>query len=66
MAILRRKCKLTNSDYADVDLRRFEKTIIDTINNTVDSSKRLFLIRLIRRYPVSIQRYLKNIFLLMC
>ena len=35
MAILRRKCKLTNSDYADVDLRLFEKTIIDTINNTV-------------------------------
>lgn len=29
MAILRRKCKLTNSDYADVDIRRFEKTIID-------------------------------------
>jgi hypothetical protein len=31
----RRKCKLANSDYADTDLRQFEKVILDTINKTV-------------------------------
>lgn len=35
MSQQRRKCKLANSDYADVDLRQFEKAIIDTVNNTV-------------------------------
>lgn len=35
MSQQRRKCKLANSDYADVDLRQFEKAIIDTVNKTV-------------------------------
>ena len=35
MAQKRRRCKLANSDYADVDLRSFEETIIDTVNKTV-------------------------------
>ena len=37
MAILRRKCKLTNSEFSNVDLRQFEKTILDTINKTIPS-----------------------------
>ena len=35
MLIQRRKCKLANSKYRDVDLRDYEKIIIETINNTV-------------------------------
>ena len=35
MAILRRKCKLTNSEFSNVDLRQFEKVILDTINKTI-------------------------------
>ena len=35
MANPRRKCKLVNSDYADVDLRQYEQLIIDTINRVV-------------------------------
>ena len=31
----RRKCKLANSEYKDVDLRKYENVIIETINNTV-------------------------------
>ena len=31
----RRKCKLADIDYRNIDLRTFEKLIIDTINNTV-------------------------------
>lgn len=32
---MRRKCKLANKDFADVDLKNFEQIIIDTINSTV-------------------------------
>ncbi|MBE7041065.1 MAG: hypothetical protein E7400_03760 [Ruminococcaceae bacterium] len=35
MSQKRRKCKLANSDYADVDLRQFEQTILDVVNKTV-------------------------------
>lgn len=35
MAQPRRKCRLADSQYKDVDLRKFKKDIIDTINNTV-------------------------------
>ena len=35
MSQKRRKCKLVNSDYTNVDLRQFEKIIIDTINSIV-------------------------------
>ena len=35
MTQLRRKCKLANSDYADIDLRQFESIITDTVNKTV-------------------------------
>ncbi len=31
----RRKCKLVNSDYADVDLRQYSQIIIDAINRAV-------------------------------
>lgn len=31
----RRKCRLADSQYRNVDLRKFKKEIIDTINNTV-------------------------------
>ena len=31
----RRKCKLANSDYSNVDLRQFEETIIEIVNQTV-------------------------------
>ena len=31
----RRRCKLANSDYKDVDLRKYEDVIIQTINETV-------------------------------
>ena len=31
----RRKCKLANSKYKDVDLREYEDVIIQTINETV-------------------------------
>lgn len=32
---MRRKYKLTNKNYADVDLRSFEQIILNTINQTV-------------------------------
>ncbi len=35
MAQKRRKCKLVNSDYSDVDLRQYSQIIIDTIENTI-------------------------------
>ena len=35
MAQKRRKCKLSNSDHSEVDLRQFSQEIIDTINETV-------------------------------
>ncbi len=35
MSQKRRKCKLANSDYADVDLRQFEQTILDVVNKTL-------------------------------
>ena len=35
MAQPRRKCRLADSQYRDIDLRKFKKDIIDTINNTV-------------------------------
>lgn len=31
----RRKCRLADSDHRDVDLRDYEKLIMDTVNNTV-------------------------------
>ena len=31
----RRKCKLVNHDYAEIDLRDYSKLIIDTINETI-------------------------------
>ena len=31
----RRKCKLADSTHKDVDLRRYEKLIIDTVNKTI-------------------------------
>jgi len=31
----RRKCRLADSEHRDVDLRKFQKEIIDTINDTV-------------------------------
>ncbi len=31
----RRKCKLSDSEYKNVDLRQYSDIIIDTINNTV-------------------------------
>ena len=31
----RRKCKLADSNHKNVDIRRFEKLIIDTVNKTV-------------------------------
>ena len=43
MAQPRRKCRLADSEHRDVDLRMFEKEIIDTINNTVPGkSPRVF------------------------
>lgn len=35
MAQKRRKCKLVNSDYSHVDLRKFEKLIINTVEKTI-------------------------------
>ena len=35
MSQKRRKCKLVNSDYTNVDLRLFEKVIITTVENIV-------------------------------
>ena len=35
MKVERRRCKLSNSEYKDVDLRKYEDVIIETINNTV-------------------------------
>ena len=35
MPKVRRKCRLANSEYRDVDLRRYRQIIIDTINETV-------------------------------
>jgi hypothetical protein len=35
MANPRRKCKLADSNHKNVDIRRFEKLIIDTVNKTV-------------------------------
>ena len=35
MAQQRRKCKLANSKYSEVDLRQYAQQIIDTINETV-------------------------------
>jgi hypothetical protein len=35
MAKPRRKCKLADSNHKNVDIRRFEKLIIDTVNKTV-------------------------------
>jgi hypothetical protein len=31
----RRKCKLVNTDYRDVNLKAYEQLIIDTVNRTV-------------------------------
>lgn len=31
----RRKCRLVNHDYAEIDLRDYSKLIIDTINETI-------------------------------
>ena len=31
----RRKCKLSASDFRDIDLRKYRKIIVDTINKTV-------------------------------
>ena len=31
----RRKCRLVNSDYKDIDLRQYRETIIDAINKVV-------------------------------
>ena len=31
----RRKCRLADSEHRDVDLRDYEKLIMDTVNNTV-------------------------------
>ena len=31
----RRRCKLANSEYKDIDLREYEDMIVETINNTV-------------------------------
>lgn len=35
MAQHRRKCKLVNSEYSEVNLRQFEQLIINTVENTV-------------------------------
>ena len=35
MAQQRRKCKLVNSEYSEVDLRQYAQQIIDAINETV-------------------------------
>ena len=35
MATPRRKCKLVNRDYSDVDLRQYSQLIIDAINEAV-------------------------------
>ena len=35
MAQKRRKCKLVNSDYSHIDLRKFEQLIIDTVEKTI-------------------------------
>lgn len=35
MAQQRRKCKLVNSEYSEVDLRQYAQQIIDTINETL-------------------------------
>ena len=32
---MRRKCKLANTSFKDIDLRNFEQIIVDTINSTV-------------------------------
>ena len=32
----RRKCRLADSEHRDVDLRDYEKLIMDTVNNTVE------------------------------
>ena len=43
MSVPRRKCKLSVSDYKEVDLRQFEDVIIQTINATVkDKHPRVF------------------------
>lgn len=31
----RRKCKLSDADYRDIDLRKYRKQIVDTVNKTV-------------------------------
>ncbi len=31
----RRKCKLSDADFRDIDLRQYRKVIVDTINKTV-------------------------------
>lgn len=33
--IVRRKCRLSDAEHRDVDLRQYEQLIIDTINQTV-------------------------------
>ena len=35
MSQLRRKCRLSNAKFANIDLRNFEEEIIKTINDTV-------------------------------
>ena len=35
MSQMRRKCKLADSKHKNVDLRRYKKLIIDTVNKTV-------------------------------
>lgn len=35
MAQKRRKCKLVNSEYSEVDLRQYAQQIIDAINQTI-------------------------------
>ena len=34
---MRRKCKLANTSFKDIDLRNFEQIIVDTINSTVEN-----------------------------
>lgn len=31
----RRKCKLSDTEYRDIDLRKYRKQIVDTVNKTV-------------------------------
>ena len=40
---MRRKCKLANTSFKDIDLRNFEQIIVDTINSTVpDKNPKVF------------------------